>query len=1001
MGLFSQVRCRARNGLHSPCIGIWPQFEAEIPMLMKTLVIIGLLLSPVLGFAQSTERRIQTKTEFVFALCNSDRDQGSREILLKSHPELVNSQLWRDLSDLASAAYVLSPKQSLDIYEVAIQVADQLHDPKLIAITYYNSGRIYSASNQFSKAIEVYEKSRGYFERAGLQRDLIYLLADLGASYFILEDFQKAKDYSEQSIALAEKLKGADSPPAVLPDDYGRARALQTLAETNLRTGDHAQAIEKLHMSLALYQQLNRGDSSYNFYIAGDLMALGRVYTEASDNVQALFYLNKAVEIVRTLNDKDMMASLRNSIGVLYTEQEDYAQAKAQFDQSLKIYSGANNQRETARVLLNLGVLEQRLGNYDEALSHFKLSFQGAEATKSIDVTIAAGEGIGVVLTAKKDFVGALESFNRSLAVARETKNKTRQTELLWRSAQAYYEMRDYSHSTTLAESAVALARSAHLPKLTYLATTSLGQSYAAQSRFELATQTLKQAVEEIEAMRNEVAGREVESQIFLESKVASYHALVELLIKQGKTVEALLYAERAKGRVLLDVLRSGKPDLAKVLTPTEKQEIQRLNRKITEINDRIKKQETANSSSLNSLYAELDGARLEYQSFQDAVYVAHPDLSMRSGRTAALTTGDVGGLTQNSGTAYLEYVVSKDGVSLFVLTKDKTTGAADIKVYSLAIKPEDLVRKVNDFHDTLAEQRPAYANAALELYTLLIAPAEQQLRGVGTICIVPDSFLWNVPFQALMTPSEHFLIEDRALYYAPSLSVLQEMSRKKDKSGTTNASLLAFGNPVIGKDDQRNADLCPLPEAEQEVSSIAKSFAQNNSRVFIGRDASEKSFKTLAPTYSIVHLATHGVIDNRQPLYSHLLLTKTEGDPENDGRLEARQIMDMNLNADLAVLSACETANGKIAPGEGVIGMSWAFFVAGTRSIVVSQWKINSASTSELMAAFYANLHSDRDETDRNKPQAIRRASLTLLKNERYRHPFYWSGFVLIGNGM
>ena len=170
-------------------------------------------------------------------------------------------------------------------------------------------------------------------------------------------------------------------------------------------------------------------------------------------------------------------------------------------------------------------------------------------------------------------------------------------------------------------------------------------------------------------------------------------------------------------------------------------------------------------------------------------------------------------------------------------------------------------------------------------------------------------------------------------------------MNRKKGKGGTTNTSLIAFGNPVVGKDEQRNADLCPLPEAEQEVSSIAKSFDEKNSRVFIGRDASEKSFKTLAPTYSIVHLATHGVIDNRQPLYSHLLLTKTEGDPENDGRLEARQIMDMNLNADLAVLSACETANGKVAPGEGVIGMSWAFFVAGTRSMVVSQWKISSAS--------------------------------------------------------
>src|SRR5258707_657843 len=226
-------------------------------------------------------------------------------------------------------------------------------------------------------------------------------------------------------------------------------------------------------------------------------------------------------------------------------------------------------------------------------------------------------------------------------------------------------------------------------------------------------------------------------------------------------------------------------------------------------------------------------------------------------------------------------------------------------------------------------------------------------------------------------------------------------MSRKKLPTGKTKSSLIAFGNPVIGKDEQRDADLCPLPDAETEVSSIGKSFGPGVSKVFIGRDASERTFKALAPTYSVIHLATHGVVDNRNPLYSHLLLTKTEGDSENDGLLEAREIMDMNLRADLVVLSACETANGRISPGEGVVGMSWAFFVAGTRSMVVSQWKVNSASTSELMTAFYENPHSDKNEANKNGAQAIRRAALTLLKDDRYRHPFYWAGFLMIGDAI
>ena len=141
----------------------------------------------------------------------------------------------------------------------------------------------------------------------------------------------------------------------------------------------------------------------------------------------------------------------------------------------------------------------------------------------------------------------------------------------------------------------------------------------------------------------------------------------------------------------------------------------------------------------------------------------------------------------------------------------------------------------------------------------------------------------------------------------------------------------------------------------------------------------------------------THGVLDNRHPLYSHLLLTKTEGDLENDGLLEAREIMNMNFHADLAVLSACETANGKIAPGEGVMGMSWAFFVAGTRSMLASQWKVNSASTSKLMTNFYYDLKANQSKT--KKALALRQSALKLIKDQAFHHPFYWAAFVLVGS--
>ena len=114
----------------------------------------------------------------------------------------------------------------------------------------------------------------------------------------------------------------------------------------------------------------------------------------------------------------------------------------------------------------------------------------------------------------------------------------------------------------------------------------------------------------------------------------------------------------------------------------------------------------------------------------------------------------------------------------------------------------------------------------------------------------------------------------------------------------------------------------------------------------------------------------------------------------ESDGRLEAQEIMEMSLDADLAVLSACHTADGKISAGEGVIGMSWAFFVAGCRTTVVSQWAVNSEATSALMVHFYRGLSNGQ-----TKAKALRNASLAIRQEARYRHPFYWAGFVAIGS--
>jgi CHAT domain-containing protein len=141
-------------------------------------------------------------------------------------------------------------------------------------------------------------------------------------------------------------------------------------------------------------------------------------------------------------------------------------------------------------------------------------------------------------------------------------------------------------------------------------------------------------------------------------------------------------------------------------------------------------------------------------------------------------------------------------------------------------------------------------------------------------------------------------------------------------------------------------------------------------------------------------------MLNNASPMYSHLVLAP--GDKNEDGLLEAWEIMQLDLKADLAVLSACETARGRFGAGEGMIGLTWSLFVAGVPTTVVSQWKVESASTRDLMVSFHRGLSSSpRDSKAKaTKTEALRRASLKLLKNPETSHPFYWAGFVLVGDG-
>jgi CHAT domain-containing protein len=346
--------------------------------------------------------------------------------------------------------------------------------------------------------------------------------------------------------------------------------------------------------------------------------------------------------------------------------------------------------------------------------------------------------------------------------------------------------------------------------------------------------------------------------------------------------------------------------------------------------------------------------------------------------------------------TAVVEYVVGDESTIVFTLRQ--AGGRPRITARVLPIGRKALAARVEAFCHAIESRDLGYARDARRLETTLLEPLLPTLHGVSTLAIVPDAELWRLPFQALVTPDGRFLIQRFGIFYTPSLSMLREAHAARSTLAR-QPTLLAFGNPVVSgaeaarlRDVGYDGDIRPLPDAEREVHAIAALYG-GRSRVYIKGEASENAFKHDAPQYDILHLATHGFLDDHSPMYSALLFAAPPGDPTEDGLLETREILHMHLHARMAVLAACDTGRGTAGPGEGVIGISWAFLMAGCPTTVVTQWKASSTAASILMVDFHRHLRNGAGKAD-----ALRLAQVAMLHDRAMRHPFYWASFVMVG---
>jgi CHAT domain-containing protein len=379
---------------------------------------------------------------------------------------------------------------------------------------------------------------------------------------------------------------------------------------------------------------------------------------------------------------------------------------------------------------------------------------------------------------------------------------------------------------------------------------------------------------------------------------------------------------------------------------------------------------------------------------------------------------------TLDDGTLLLSYMVSKEETFLFAVRNSAQQADAKLATFRLPISETELRKSVQTFRSGIqhvGESRSTWIQQGRELYDLLVRPAEKWVAASRRVVISPDGPLHRLPFGALVieqpsdaTSAPRYWIETKPLHVVTSATLYAELKKERRQAPV---SLVAFGDPsyaafaanrseAVQDPEVRSATrqgfaLGPLPSTRTEVQAIAELYGDQAS-VFLGTEATEERAKMIARDARYVHFATHGILDEQFPLNSALALTipGRRVDGQDNGLLQAWEIFErVRIDADLVVLSACETALGKELGGEGLLGLTRAFQYAGARSIVASLWSVADESTAELMKRFYTYLKEGR-----TKDEALRSAQIDLIRRSRSTsldtaHPFYWAAFELIGD--
>lgn len=859
------------------------------------------------------------------------------------------------LENLGDAHYDLNDYvKAIEFYQQYLALARELGDKHKQQVAWNSLGNAYYSLEENKQAIESFQHSLMIIQNLQNPQEEVKTLNKLGLTYAALTKYSEAIDYYQQGLAIAGEF-------GYLQDE---GWLLEGLGKACCGLNNYSQAIEYYQQSSAIARKIkDRQDEAWILENLGEAYYFSDNYAQAIESYQQCLAI---VEELQAASPRErylyrMQGNVLCQLGMVYDLIGEHSATVECYLQSLVIAEKLQDLELEAQSLKLLGDA-YNIGLYDEGIEHLQRSL---EIAQQIDNREWEGEilaSLGVNYYFKANYTKAIEFSQRSLVVARDFQNCRLERKALTTLGNTYDDLENYEQAIEYHQQALALAQTHQELSEEAGLLNNLGLSFFRSGDLEKAEEVLRTGITIWDSIRAQLGERDTYKVSIFDTQAKIYRSLQEVLIAQGKTITALEIAEQGRTRALVDLLT----------TQFLPESVSQADSDFLTIEE-IQQIAIAQKSTLveySFIYHSLQGKEQpKHRSSALLIWVVQP-------------TGDV--IFRSVDTTFLKRKNTPLS-ELVALTRD-----------SIGVRGRGAIRVTKNGERTTTNQR------LQQLYKILIEPIVDLLptEPDTQVVFIPQSSLFLIPFSALCDSSGKYLIEKYTIRIVPSIKVLSitkklsdSFAKKKEnfEPGLALGSALVVGNPMMPKislkTGQPPQSLSPLPGAEREAKVIASLL---KTKPFIGEKATKLAIIQKMVKARIIHLATHGLLDDFHQIGIPGAIALAPS-VEDNGLLTTEEILKLQLNAELVVLSACDTGRGRLT-GDGVIGLSRSFISVGIFSIIVSLWAVPDMPTADLMIQFYQNLERGFD-----KASALRQAMLTIMK-QHPNNPKNWAAFTLIG---